>query len=142
MCPIILAKWNEHIENWQESCEISSFLFSPEPWIYPSHNRAVGVNQLLRPSLSDQFMDYNVSIWKIKVTAVETCASSIREKSLFQMTDIRSCVETLWHGYIRIYNHKRQGFHWNYVLRSICVASSPLIIGSTVCDMRLTPSAR
>ena len=30
------------------------------------------------------------------------------KKSLFQMTDIRSCVGTLWHGLTSEYKHKRQ----------------------------------
>ena len=45
-------------------------------------------------------MDNHVSIWKIKVMSDEIGARLVREKILFQITDVRPYVGSLWLGYI------------------------------------------
>ena len=94
-------------------------------WISPSHISADGVNRLLRPFPSDRCMDYHLLTWKIKMTTLqEEQGHPSKKKCLFQMTGIRPCVGTLWHGLTSEYTCKckRHRFH---CYQQLCLHKNP-----------------
>ena len=62
-----------------------------------------------------------------------------KKKSLFQITDIRPWVGTLWHGWPSEYKHKRHIFHWNYTLSHNYVSQSFSVINQKIVYLRRFP---